>query len=194
MFDINDFDETYPGPWEWDVKRLAASFVIAGRENGYTTKERRDIVRATVRRYQSAMREFAAMRELDVWYARVDLDTAKKVSVQAADQGAGRSRISKNVAKARTRDSMQAYAKLVRDIDGQRRIISGATAHRAHRGADAGRGSARPRGGHRRPAQSLQENADQRTARAARNGSGSSTWRARSSASAASARAAGSCC
>ncbi len=123
VFDINDFDETYPGPWEWDVKRLAASFVIAGRENGYTTKERRDIVRTTVRRYQSAMREFASMRELDVWYARVDLDTAKKVLSKPLTKSQAK-QVSKNVAKARTRDSMQAYGKLVREIDGLRRITA----------------------------------------------------------------------
>src|SRR6478736_6931487 len=79
MFDINDFDETYPGPWEWDVKRLAASFVVAARENGFTAKERRGIVRATVSRYQSAMQEFALKRELDVWYARIDLQNVMDI-------------------------------------------------------------------------------------------------------------------
>src|SRR6188472_33979 len=70
MFDINDFDETLPGPWEWDVKRLAASMVVAGRGNGYPRKDRRKIVVAAVRRYRDAMAGFAAMPTLGIWYAR----------------------------------------------------------------------------------------------------------------------------
>src|SRR6476469_12057 len=69
VFDINDFDETAPGPWEWDVKRLAASLAIAGRNNGFAEKERADVVRAAVGAYRSAIRQFAAMRNLEVWYA-----------------------------------------------------------------------------------------------------------------------------
>src|SRR6476661_4343579 len=74
VFDVNDFDETIPGPWEWDVKRLAASIVVAGRANGYTRKERRKNVRASVRRYRDATARFATMRVLDVWYARADVE------------------------------------------------------------------------------------------------------------------------
>ena len=74
VFDVNDFDETLPGPWEWDVKRLAASMEVAGRGNGFAGKDRREIVTATVASYRRAMREFAAMTNLDVWYARADLD------------------------------------------------------------------------------------------------------------------------
>lgn len=74
VFDINDFDETLPGPWEWDVKRLAASLVIAGRENGYSRKERSMIVRAAVRSYRERMRVFAGMGNLDVWYSRADME------------------------------------------------------------------------------------------------------------------------
>src|SRR5690242_21449296 len=73
MFDVNDFDETLPGPWEWDVKRLAASLEIAGRDNGLPAKQRRDIVVASVARSRLAMREFAAMTNLDAWYARADI-------------------------------------------------------------------------------------------------------------------------
>ena len=123
MFDINDFDETYPGPWEWDVKRLAASFVVAARENGFTAKERRGIVRATVSRYQSAMQEFALKRELDVWYARIDLQNAMDI-LQKPLTKAQLKQVGKNTAKARTRDSMQAYAKLVASVDGQPRITA----------------------------------------------------------------------
>jgi uncharacterized protein (DUF2252 family) len=123
LFDINDFDETYPGPWEWDVKRLAASFVVAGRENGFTVKERRRIVRATVARYQAAMGRFASMRDLDVWYARVDAGSAPELLSKRLTK-AQLKRLGKNEAKARTRDSMQAYGKLVGTVDGQPRITA----------------------------------------------------------------------
>ncbi|MFI5674452.1 DUF2252 domain-containing protein [Streptomyces cellulosae] len=121
MFDINDFDETLPGPWEWDVKRLAASLAIAGRANGYTELERADIVRATVRSYREAMRGFAGMRDLDVWYARIDADRLQALA--ARKLGArGRRRMTRTLAKARTRDNLRAYGKLTRLIDGKRRI------------------------------------------------------------------------
>src|ERR1035441_9963450 len=74
IFDVNDFDETLPGPWEWDVKRLAASLEVAARDNGFPGKQRRDIVSAAVARYRQAMRNFAGMSNLDVWYAPADMD------------------------------------------------------------------------------------------------------------------------
>src|SRR5579864_3185934 len=74
MFDVNDFDETLPGPWEWDVKRLAASLEVAGRDNGLPAKQRREIITAGVARYRQAMRQFAAMTNLDVWYAHMDVN------------------------------------------------------------------------------------------------------------------------
>jgi uncharacterized protein (DUF2252 family) len=70
VFDINDFDETLPGPWEWDVKRLVASVAIVGQENGFGREEREDVVRTCARAYRNRMRTLATMRELDVWYAR----------------------------------------------------------------------------------------------------------------------------
>src|SRR6476660_3974962 len=73
VFDVNDFDETLPGPWEWDVKRLAASLDVAGRDNQFPAKQRREIVLAGVSRYRQAMREFASMTNLDVWYAHADV-------------------------------------------------------------------------------------------------------------------------
>ena len=73
VFSINDFDETLPGPWEWDVKRLAASTVVAGRERGFTDKECNSIAMSTVGRYRAAMSGFAAQRDLEVWYARMDV-------------------------------------------------------------------------------------------------------------------------
>src|SRR5712692_1709397 len=74
VFDVNDFDETLPGPWEWDVKRLAASLEVAGRDNGFTAKQRRDTVTAAVTRYRQAMRAFAGMTHLEVWYSRADVE------------------------------------------------------------------------------------------------------------------------
>jgi hypothetical protein len=122
MFDINDFDETYPGPWEWDVKRLGASLVVAGRENGFSTKERREVVRAMARRYQSAMARFAAMGDLDVWYARADLGSTREILSKPLSK-AQTKKVGKTGAKARSRDSVSAYAKMVREDDGRHRII-----------------------------------------------------------------------
>lgn len=121
MFDINDFDETLPGPWEWDVKRLAASLVIAGRENGFSTKERAKIVRATVRSYRESVRAFAGIGNLAVWYAQ--FDEAWVQGRFGADLSArGRERWAQAVTKARARDTLQVFDKLTRVVDGKRRI------------------------------------------------------------------------
>ena len=76
VFDVNDFDETLPGPWEWDVKRLAASMLIAARDNGFRAKEQERIVLDTVARYRTAMAEFAGMKNLEVWYSHLDIESA----------------------------------------------------------------------------------------------------------------------
>ena len=86
VFDVNDFDETLPGPFEWDVKRLAASLAVAGRDNGFTAKARRKIVLAAVEGYRTAMRGFAEQPFLDVWYAHLDIEQASG-AVQVAVQG-----------------------------------------------------------------------------------------------------------
>ena len=78
VFDVNDFDETLPGPWEWDVKRLAVSMLIAARDNGYRTKDQERIVLDTVGRYRTAMAEFAGMKNLEVWYSRLDIESVIK--------------------------------------------------------------------------------------------------------------------
>ncbi|MEU4159054.1 DUF2252 domain-containing protein [Actinoplanes sp. NPDC026670] len=118
VFDLNDFDESYPGPWEWDVKRLVASLALAGRENGFKRRQRAAVVQAAAGHYREAMRGFAAMRELDVWYARADVDELReRLSGQH-----GR-RIDAAGAKARTRDSLQAYHKLT-VLDGDRRRLA----------------------------------------------------------------------
>ncbi|MFI9111050.1 DUF2252 domain-containing protein [Streptomyces venezuelae] len=118
MFDINDFDETLPGPWEWDVKRLAASLVIAARANGFDDAERARIVRRTVRAYREAMIRFAGMRTIDVWYAKID---AARLEALTKDLLAkrGRKDLSRALAKARTRDSLQAFDRLTRTVDGR---------------------------------------------------------------------------
>jgi uncharacterized protein (DUF2252 family) len=123
LFDVNDFDETLPGPWEWDVKRLAASLEVAARNNGFSRKQRRRIVTASTRMYRETMRTFAGMSNIDVWYARVDLDLVEKMFSSRMAK-ADRKVVAKNLAKARTRDSMQAFSKLAGVVDGQTRIIA----------------------------------------------------------------------
>ena len=121
VFDVNDFDETLPGPWEWDVKRLAASLEVAARDNGFPAKKRNAIVAAAVARYREAMRSFAKMTNLDVWYARADMDQLQLGSQLNLRQ---RKMVDKGMTKARTRDSMQEVAKLTQQVNGRPRIIS----------------------------------------------------------------------
>jgi hypothetical protein len=123
LFDINDFDETLPGPWEWDLKRLVTSLVIAGRQNGFSTRQRRNIVIATARSYREFMRGFAAMRNLDVWYARVDVDVVQTLYATQLHK-TGRDRVAKAISKARTKDSLLAFDRLTYVVDGQRRITA----------------------------------------------------------------------
>jgi len=123
LFDVNDFDETLPGPWEWDVKRLAASLVVAGRGNGFSTKKRRKVVRATVRRYRDAAAEFASMRAVDVWYARADMgELSSLLGSQLGRKGT--KQLDKAIAKARANDSLKAFGKLTEVVDGEVRIIA----------------------------------------------------------------------
>lgn len=121
VFDINDFDETLAGPFEWDVKRLAASLVLAGRENGFTAVEQDDAVRACVKAYRRRMREFAGMRTLDIWYAQDDADRLRDLMASSMDREARR-RTVEATARARTRTYLQAFAKLTRATAEGRRI------------------------------------------------------------------------
>jgi uncharacterized protein (DUF2252 family) len=123
IFDVNDFDETLPGPWEWDVKRLAASLAIAGRDRGFSPAERRTVVIAAAEMYRSAIRGFASMGAMDVWYAHLDVDD---VMARFGSQlsATSRKRTQDELTKARTRDSLQAFNKLTTLVDGQRRIVS----------------------------------------------------------------------
>ena len=123
IFDVNDFDETLPGPFEWDVKRLAASLEIAGRDNGFRRKERKSVVLAATRSYRESIRTFAGQSNLDVWYAHLDVDRElARVKPLLKQQGAGRTE--RLVAKARTRDNLQAFDKLTTTVDGRARFIS----------------------------------------------------------------------
>jgi len=123
LFDLNDFDETLPGPFEWDVKRLVASVEVAARSNGLSAKVSRGIVLGTARAYREAMREFATKTNLEVWYARADVDDimggfASSLGKQQAK------RTQSAIAKARTRDHLQSVSKLTHLVDGERRFIS----------------------------------------------------------------------
>jgi uncharacterized protein (DUF2252 family) len=123
VFDLNDFDETLPGPWEWDLKRLATSVLIAARENGFAVNDHEQAVLDTVEEYRTAMARFAAMKNLDVWYARLDIETALK---ELGGQLGARQvkRTTKALAKARTRDNMSAFSKLTHVVNGEMRIVA----------------------------------------------------------------------
>jgi uncharacterized protein (DUF2252 family) len=121
VFDTNDFDETLPGPFEHDVKRLVASVVIAGRENGLPRKRQRAIAVAVGASYRSAMAEFAAARDIDVWYSHIDADELAQQLAPQLDPGQ-RKRFTRAVARARSRDTLQAFGKLTEVVDGRLRI------------------------------------------------------------------------
>jgi uncharacterized protein (DUF2252 family) len=123
VFDVNDFDETLPGPFEWDVKRLVASLVVAGRRNGFSSRQARRVALAAAEIYRTAMHEFAAMSVMDVWYARLDVEDAIGRFKAQLKRSALRQSESA-LAEAHARDSTQAVAKLTRVVGGQREIIS----------------------------------------------------------------------
>src|SRR4051794_2788040 len=144
LFDLNDFDETLPGPFEWDVQRMAASFVVAARNNGFPEADGRGAAQASVRAYREAMTSFAGMRTLDIWYARLDegelLRGVKATATAERDSAKGKKgkqtkadskqlarlekRAARTGAKARTRDSLQALSKLAERVDGRYQIVS----------------------------------------------------------------------
>jgi uncharacterized protein (DUF2252 family) len=134
LFDLNDFDETLPGPFEYDVKRMAASFAIAARHNGFTKADTRTATRASVRAYREAMAGFAAMGTMAIWYAHLDEDevlsamrsAAKASKTKKGAKAAKRAEKTgqKTIAKAHTRDSLQALSKLGEVVDGRYRIVS----------------------------------------------------------------------
>jgi uncharacterized protein (DUF2252 family) len=122
IFSINDFDETLPGPFEWDVKRLFASFTVACRALGFGETQRRAAVLAGARSYRETMREFGSMGTMDVWYSRLEMQTM----LERWGAAAGKKRVEKaeqTLAKARTKDSLKAFGKLTEIVDGRRRIV-----------------------------------------------------------------------
>jgi len=125
VFDINDFDETNPGPFDWDVKRLAASFEIAARSREFTAKKARELVLHCVRTYRETMAQFAGMTNLDTWYARLDLDSvlARWSSEVSTEQV---KRFEAMATKAQSKDSTKALTKLTREVDGEFHIVSDA--------------------------------------------------------------------
>jgi uncharacterized protein (DUF2252 family) len=125
VFSVNDFDETLPGPFEWDVKRLVASFAVAGRDHAFTAEQREPINLAVGRAYREAMRQLAELRTLELWYLNIDRDLEAIVSEWAARLSPKLlKRFEGNVAKARAKDSLRAFAKLTRRVDGQPRIAA----------------------------------------------------------------------
>jgi uncharacterized protein (DUF2252 family) len=122
VFDVNDFDETLPGPWEWDVKRLAASMLIAALNNDFPVKDQERVVLDTVKSYRTSMATFAGMNNLAVYYAHVDMEsTLTALGSQLTPKIAKRTK--KALAKARTRDSISAFSKLTETVDGRVRFV-----------------------------------------------------------------------
>ena len=122
VFDLNDFDETLPGPFEWDVKRLVASIEVAARSRGFADVIRTDMVLGAARAYREAMAQFAAMRDLDVWYSSLDVEAALATMQSQAD-AAQRKRTKKGLAKAHGKDRLRAAAKLTHVVDGELRFL-----------------------------------------------------------------------
>ena len=123
VFDVNDFDETLPGPFEWDLKRLVASFAVAGRDLGFPVKEREDVNLTVTRAYREAMRELASRKTFDLWYSRVDAE-ALIAQFQGTASAKRRKVMEKNLAKTRAKDSLRAFSKLTTIVDGEPRIAS----------------------------------------------------------------------
>jgi uncharacterized protein (DUF2252 family) len=123
VFDLNDFDETFPGPWEWDLKRLAASVAVAARDGGLGARERRDAVTAVGRAYRDAMHGLAEMRNLDVWYARLEADEILARVREGLGEKAGR-KLQREMERAERKNSLRALAKLTTRENGELRLVS----------------------------------------------------------------------
>jgi uncharacterized protein (DUF2252 family) len=123
VFDVNDFDETLPGPWEWDVKRLVASLAVAGRINNHSAAVRQSITAAAVAEYRTAMSRFASMPAIDVWYSHIDVDDLLS-QVKRQLQPVEYKRLTQDLAKARNRDNEHTFSKLTHIVDGTPRIVS----------------------------------------------------------------------
>jgi hypothetical protein len=123
LFDVNDFDETLPGPWEWDVKRLVTSLAVAGRANGFDEARRNAVAMAAAQNYRDAMRRYAGMTNLAVWYAHIDpMHLDDLLGSRASSKR--RAKLDRVLAKARSRDSLQAFDRLCTTVDGVARIVA----------------------------------------------------------------------
>ena len=122
VFSLNDFDESLPGPFEWDVKRLVASFAVAGRDRGFGDAQREEVNRAVGESYRTSIAELAGMRKLEVWYSRLDVDQIE-AAIQDRVKPGQMKQFRKNVAKARSKDSLKAFGKLVRTVDGRPELV-----------------------------------------------------------------------
>jgi uncharacterized protein (DUF2252 family) len=123
VFDVNDFDETLPGPFEWDLKRLVASFAVAGRDLGFPREQRRGVNLAVTRAYREAIRDLASMKTFDLWYSRVDAE-GLIAQFQSAASAKRRKLMEKNLAKTQAKDSLRAFSKLTTMVDGEPRIVA----------------------------------------------------------------------
>ncbi len=121
VFDVNDFDETLPAPFDWDVKRLAASFAVAARDNGFPDRDAHTAARLAVRSYRTEMANYAAMRFLNVWYSRIDVDEVSRLFDAVQPKEAVRRR-RQDIAKAQRRTSLKAFLKMTDQVEGQYRI------------------------------------------------------------------------
>lgn len=122
LFDLNDFDETHPGPFEWDVKRMAASAILVARSNGWGESVQRGVAKLSARAYREAMRQFADMTTLDVWYSRLDVGNLGALA-NSLDPSVALARVERSIAGARRRTNLQAMAKLTTVLDGERRFV-----------------------------------------------------------------------
>ncbi len=122
VFDVNDFDETLAGPWEWDVKRLAASVVIGGRQNGYTAQESKQAAIRCVQRYRESMQQFALMNHLDVWYYHLDVDAILAMARGLANAKEFQKRIERASVRASKRTRIETFPKLAEAVNGQYHI------------------------------------------------------------------------
>lgn len=123
LFDLNDFDETLPGPWEWDVKRLATSFVVASRDNGFPADRCAAAAQRVVSTYRKAMRSFARAGVLETWYARTEAEDIDRIVDRRVARPAARAQVDRQLAKARARTSARAVRKLARVVDGRLRVV-----------------------------------------------------------------------
>jgi uncharacterized protein (DUF2252 family) len=123
VFDLNDFDETLPGPWEWDVKRLGASIAIAARDAGLGGRDRRTAVSAAGRAYREAMRDFAEMRNLDVWYMRLEADEILARAREGLGEKAAR-KLERDMERAERKNSLRALDRLTKRVNGELRLIN----------------------------------------------------------------------